>query len=110
MQPDLAFVQALRGVPLSLNDRPTLDADHLFMLASRRVIELEPMEKRKQSPDDLSVLALRGLVKLTAEDKQKLPPDYLFILALRGVGDRREGMPPSPSVRRSFDLCSECSK
>ncbi len=85
VQPDLAFVQTLRGANLSQSDRSTLEADHLFLLALREIIELTPAEKKKLSPDHILVLALGGVVTLTSEDKKSLPVDHLFMLALRGV-------------------------
>ena len=50
MQADMAFIQALRGTPLADADRKSLDADHLFVLALRGMIELFPKEKQKLSP------------------------------------------------------------
>ncbi len=47
MQADLAFVQALRGTALADADRKSLDADHLFVLALRGVIDLFAKEKQK---------------------------------------------------------------
>lgn len=74
MQADLAFVQALRGTGLSDADRKSLDADHLFPLALREVIELLPKERERLSADHLFILAVRGTIKLTAEDKQSCHP------------------------------------
>lgn len=50
MQADLAFVQALRGAPLADADRKSLDADHLFVLTLRGVVDLMAKEKRSCLP------------------------------------------------------------
>ena len=78
MQADMAFIQALRGAALADADRKSLDADHLFVLALRGLIELLPKERKRLSADHLFILAVRGTIKLTAEDKQSLPPDIFL--------------------------------
>ncbi len=85
VQPDLAFVQALRGSSLSPSDRSALEAEHLFLLALRGTIELTPAERQTLTPDHIFILAMGGAMTLTAEDKAALPVDHLFMLALRGV-------------------------
>ena len=60
MQADMAFIQALRRAALADADRKSLDADHLFVLALRGLIELLPKERKRLSADHLFILAVRG--------------------------------------------------